>query len=110
MLDCPYCHEETPVPDECNEQDTPYEAECENCGKNFIFYVTWYPSYSETPAPCLNGGQHDYQKITGCPEEYFANKRRCSYCGDEITTGGETCGGEAVVADYRNFHTHKGSS
>ena len=83
MLECPYCGEETPVPEECHEQDAPHEAGCINCEKRFIFYVTYYPSYSENKAPCLNGGAHDYQPIGGFPEEYFSGRRRCSYCGEE---------------------------
>ena len=83
-MECPYCEEETSVPDECNEPEVPHEAECEHCGKMFIFYTEWDPSYTANKAPCLNGGEHDYQPIIGFPVEYFANRRRCSYCAAEV--------------------------
>ena len=93
MLDCPYCEEEVNVPDECAEPNVPHEAECPHCGKNFIFYVEYYPSFVELKAPCLNGEPHDYQPICGAPAEYFVNKRRCSYCANEITLPPESMKG-----------------
>jgi hypothetical protein len=84
-LCCPYCGEEVKVPDESNEPEVPHEAQCCHCLMNFIFYTEWYPSYFSSMAPCLNGGTHDYQQRTGVPKEYFVNKYRCSYCGNEET-------------------------
>jgi hypothetical protein len=89
-MDCPYCGEEVDAPGECHNPDIAYQNECSHCDKTFVFYVEYYPSYTEIKAPCLNGGDHDYQPIVGFPVEYFANKRRCSYCAEEITVSGLT--------------------
>lgn len=86
---CPYCKQEIADPDECYEQDTPYEWECRHCGKNFIFYVDYIRTYSEYQAPCLNGGEHEWKPIRGFPEEYFKNKQRCEVCQAERTIGEE---------------------
>jgi uncharacterized protein with PIN domain len=88
-MDCPYCDGEVEAPEESNESGVPYENECPHCGKNFIFYIEWWPSYSPSKAPCLNGKPHNYIPIIGVPKEYFENKRRCSYCADEITLAKE---------------------
>ena len=84
-LECPYCHLMHEEPDDCNETETHFEQECSGCGKTFGFTVDYSKYYNEYVLPCANGAPHDYQPIHGCPAEYFANKRRCSYCGDETT-------------------------
>jgi uncharacterized Zn-finger protein len=84
MLDCPYCGKEVEDNSDSKEQDTPHEAECPHCNMSFVYYIEYYPSYTSVKAPCLNGGKHDYKPICGIPEEYFRNKRRCSYCENEI--------------------------
>ena len=80
---CPYCEKDIPAPEEQRDQNTCYSTECPECGKTFVFWVEYYPSYTEEKAPCLNGGEHDWQPICGAPAEYFANRRRCSYCQEE---------------------------
>jgi len=82
-LECPYCNCEV----EQNEDREPgvlHEKECPHCGKNFVYSIEYYPSFTASAAPCLNGGEHDYQPIAGIPAEYFENKRRCSYCDREV--------------------------
>jgi len=70
---------------ECNDVDVQYEHECEHCEKNFVYTIDYDPCYSEEKADCLNGGEHNYEKICGYPVELFENKRRCSMCDKQIT-------------------------
>jgi hypothetical protein len=83
-IDCPYCEAELPEDSDCREQDIPYETECPHCGKSFIYYIEYYPSYTSYKAPCLNGEPHDYQPVIGFPKEYYEKMRRCSFCSKEI--------------------------
>ena len=83
---CPYCDKEVDTPDDSSHPETPYENECPHCGKSFIFYVEYDPSFNTNKAPCLNGGEHDFQPIIGWPKEFFLNKFRCSYCAIEKYT------------------------
>jgi len=89
-MNCPYCDADVEASEDSNETNIPHENECPNCGMNFIYYVEFYPSYSPSKAPCLNGEPHNYIPIIGVPKEYFEHKRRCSYCEDEITLAEET--------------------
>ena len=84
--ECPYCgHNCGDYFDDCHEQDVEYEHECENCEKNFIFTISYYPSFTESKAPCLNGEGHKFSQICGVPEEAFKDKYKCDYCGKEET-------------------------
>lgn len=83
-LCCPYCDKELDRPDDCYEQDHPYQWTCYKCDKQFIFTITYYASYTATKADCLNGADHDFKPINGYPREYFKNKRACSMCDKEI--------------------------
>ena len=87
-IECPYCEEDCDHDPEQNEEDVTYEMECPYCENTFVFTVNYYPSFSAEKAPCLNGEPHKWNKIAGCPEEYFKNKRRCEHCDKEITVGG----------------------
>lgn len=83
---CPYCDKENEDPYiEGPQVDEVYEHECEHCEKTFVFTIDWSINYYEDKADCLNGGEHNYEKICGYPKEYFENKRRCSMCSKEIT-------------------------
>lgn len=79
-LICPYCDEEAREPDECNEQDYGYEYQCDNCHKNFIFYVDYIKTYRAKKADCQNGGEHDYKMTHTYPEEF--RQLECQMCGD----------------------------
>lgn len=84
-LECPLCKTMNEVPDDCHEPDVMYECTCDKCGKIFGFTLEYYASYTEHKLPCANGEPHDWQPIHGIPEEFFAGKRRCSYCDEETT-------------------------
>ena len=86
MVECPYCNTDQEV---CRddghgcEEGFLYEEECGSCVKMFVFDVYISFNYSSAKAPCLNGDSHDWERIHGSPDWYFANRRRCSYCDTE---------------------------
>lgn len=89
-LYCPYCEECLgDHVDDCYNADTEYEHECSKCGKNFVFTICYYPSFTSEKADCLNGSEHNFEKINGIPEEVFKNRRRCSMCSKEIKVEGK---------------------
>jgi endogenous inhibitor of DNA gyrase (YacG/DUF329 family) len=83
-LECPYCEKEVEPDDDLREPNENIERECPNCGKTFLYQIEYFPSYTSRIVPCLNGEPHNYQEIRGFPEEYYRNRRRCTYCDDEI--------------------------
>ncbi len=83
-LTCPYCQKDVRPSDDLREQEEDYEHECEHCGKTFVYYIRYSPSYHASQADCLNGAAHDYQPIIGYPEEFFTGKLRCTQCGGVI--------------------------
>ena len=84
-LECPYCDADLDDPDDCYKEDETYEEHCPHCDKRFVFTLSYSVSYTAYEAPCLNGEDHKWKKINGCPAEYFENRRRCEYCDKEIT-------------------------
>ncbi len=83
-LECPYCDGDVEPDDDVREPNVKIERECRHCGKVFFYEIEYFPSYSSTKAPCLNGGDHSYKEIFGYPVEYYKNRRRCEFCDDEI--------------------------
>ena len=84
-LECPYCEKELNDPDDCYKEDETYEERCRHCDKQFVFTLSYSVSYHSYKADCLNEADHDWKPITGYPEEYFKNRRRCSMCDREKT-------------------------
>ena len=82
-IECPYCGKGQGYPDEHVSEGIPVEMECGDCGKNFVYYTEYSVSYDSYKAPCLNGEEHKWLKITGYPEEVFEKQYRCEYCGQE---------------------------
>ena len=81
-LYCPYCEADLGgYVDDCHEQDTEYEHQCPKCEKNFMFTINYQPMFSSQKAPCLNGGEHEWEEICGLPKEFFIDKYSCKYCG-----------------------------
>ena len=78
---CPYCKKKFNLDQNKNYQDdVKYKTQCPKCGKWFVFQL-YDTDCLATKAPCLNGGQHDYQLIKMLPEE--ESKMRCSICNQE---------------------------
>ena len=85
-IDCPYCGKGQDINNDDGygyEEGTVYDQECENCEKMFTYTTSVHYYYNAKKAPCLNDGEHDWQPITGFPEEYFIGKQRCGYCAEE---------------------------
>ena len=82
-LECPYCGNEKDEYDPQGPGDY-QETQCHSCEKYYIYHVEYEPYYTTQQAPCLNGEKHDWEKIIGHPKEYFANRRRCSHCNEEV--------------------------
>lgn len=85
-IECPYCDEKQDIDHDDGygyEENNPYEQECRNCEKTFIYYTNIMYSYNAEKAPCKNGGEHNWVEIHGYPSGWFSNKRRCSYCEEE---------------------------
>lgn len=85
MIECPYCKQDIPEPEDCHEPGIDYEHECPKCEKNFQFQVDYTIDFYPKQADCLNGAPHDYQPIRGgAPDWWFKGKRRCSMCQHQI--------------------------
>lgn len=87
-INCPYCeaHQDINHDDGYGyDQDEIHQQECSECEKTFTFTTSIIYHYDVEQADCLNGGEHDYKPIRGCPEEYFKDKYRCTMCGEETT-------------------------
>lgn len=81
-LTCPYCEEITKVEmDFAFKEDFLYEHECSNCEKMFVFNISVSYNFWEEKADCLNGAEHDFQKIFTVPKAF--TRMRCSMCGTE---------------------------
>lgn len=78
---CPYCSHEY-QPEEICEPEKNHEEECPSCGKYYIATVDWEPFYSSYRAPCLNGGEHVWNKVKHYPS-VWPEWERCIYCGEE---------------------------
>lgn len=83
-IECPYCDAELDDPEDCYEEDVPYDHTCPECEKTFAFDVIYSRDYNTRQADCLNGGQHRYQARTryglgGAPHEVLV----CQDCWHE---------------------------
>lgn len=85
---CPYCEEDV----EINHDDGAHydegrleEEYCSNCDKYFMVSASCSWSFEGYKADCLNGGEHNLEKIhgAGIPGDYYETHMRCSDC-DEI--------------------------
>jgi formylmethanofuran dehydrogenase subunit B len=93
-LKCPYCGKECSDNNcEYYEEDQVYEHQCPNCEMYFQVFVSYTKYYSEHQCPCLNGEEHKLVKATGYPKEYYENRYRCEYCGEEIIKQPDHTGG-----------------
>lgn len=82
-IECPYCEANCGTPDEHTSEGVCCEMQCPECEKNFVYQCQYSVDYDSYKAPCLNDGEHDWDKICGTPKEYFKNKYRCKFCDKE---------------------------
>lgn len=77
-IECPYCDYEMADPEECYEEDAPYQHECRSCRKQFAFTLSYSRNYHPRKAECLNGGEHVDTKCGSYPRYTVM---RCTMCG-----------------------------
>ena len=53
--------------------------------------------YEAQQAPCLNGGEHEFEQMAGAPKAYFVGRKRCVVCGVEIV---DEATNKAAIAKY----------
>lgn len=84
-LRCPYCGYvfDSSWFETYPDQGIVSDADCPDCEKTFSYEVEYHPYFRSWKAPCLNGGEHDWQEIVGVPIFWFKNRRRCSVCDAE---------------------------
>lgn len=85
-VECPYCGKGQEINHDDGmgyEENEAHMQECEYCEKVFVFHTSILFYYEAIKAPCANGGEHDWRKITGYPEEHFVGKQRCQVCEEE---------------------------
>lgn len=84
--ECPYCKANVEFEHEGNfQEDELYEQTCRSCEKNFVYTLEMTITCETYQAPCLNEGQHEYEKTKVYPPQYA--KMRCKTCGDEKPLG-----------------------
>jgi hypothetical protein len=83
VIELPYCGNYNEPLDDAHEQDVAYETQCVVCQKYYLYYISYYPSYSAHKVPYANGEAHEYKPVIGLPKEYYDDLLRCKHCGDE---------------------------
>ena len=87
--ECPYCGAEIEINHDDGygyEESETHQQECSECCKIFAYTTEISFHYSVLKADCLNGAEHPWKPIVGCPEEYFRGRQRCINCGEERDT------------------------
>ena len=56
-----------------------YRHECSHCRKIFSYWFRLRHDYKAAQAPCLNGGEHEYET-----SGIVAGLKICKNCGDRI--------------------------
>lgn len=82
-IKCPECGREQEIDHDDGygyEEGVRHEQEC-YCGYVFVFTTAIMFHYEAFKAPCLNGGEHDYQPTSTEPK--WHTKMMCEYCGDK---------------------------
>lgn len=82
-IECPYCEADCGTPDEHTDEGVYCEMQCPKCEKYFVYQCDYSVDYSSYKAPCLNDGEHDWDKMVGAPREFFEKKYRCKFCNEE---------------------------
>ena len=80
---CPYCDEEQSINHEDGygyEENETHEQRCKHCNKTFVFTTQICFVYEAYKAPCLNGGEHEYEETNTYPRCF--RHLECKHCGD----------------------------
>ena len=85
-VDCPYCGKGIEICHDdgfgLSEGDGPYEYECPECEKNFIFFTSISIDHTAMRADCLNGAPHKMKKSI-CAPDWLPDWQKCEVCGYE---------------------------
>jgi len=82
-VECPYCGEWQEV---CHddgqgyEESVHHEMDCGDCNKTFTFFTEISFDYEAMKADCLNGGDHDMEKMWTTRDGEW---ERCNGCGEQ---------------------------
>jgi len=82
-VECPYCEADCGVPDDSYGEGELVDWECDGCKKKFVYYSQYSVDYYSQKAPCLNGGEHEWDSMVGAPAEHFKGRYRCKVCDKE---------------------------
>ena len=74
-ITCPYCKKDFNY-DSYYEYDSGvlFPLDCPCCKKAMMVEYEMSPSFSTHPAPCQNGGEHEFEKVIGYPAPVFRGK------------------------------------
>lgn len=82
-VECPYCgcgqeinHDDGYGYDE----DELHQQECDSCSKVFTYTTAVLHLYEASKAPCLNGGNHEWNPTHTIPR--WHTKMECDHCGE----------------------------
>ena len=82
-VECPYCGRGQEINHDDGygySEDETHNQECRDCGKVFTYTTSIMYLYEPAQAECLNGGEHNWQRVPTYPIRY--TKMRCSDCGE----------------------------
>ena len=85
-VSCPYCDQGLNI---CHDDGEGYdegethEQECWKCNKIFTFTASITYSYEASAAPCLNGGEHEWQKLHHSDLATWPDSKHCVACGQK---------------------------
>ena len=83
---CPYCGKGQEIIHDDGygyDEDKVYEQECDDCDKIFSFTTSIHFYYEASKAPCLNGGDHVFQKFARFSGRGREDWERCIHCERE---------------------------
>ena len=84
-VECPYCAKGLIIDYGdgygCEESKN-YEQDCYHCGKTFAYTTTIAFYHKACKAPCLNGGEHEWNEMHIYPR-CWPDSKRCANCGKE---------------------------
>lgn len=84
-IECPYCMAEFDIDHDDGhgtQEGTTYEEQCPECEKYFVFYTSISWSYEGHKADCLNGSEHNLEKMNIHPN-FWPDAVRCKDCDYE---------------------------
>lgn len=82
-INCPYCYSDCGTHDGGPREFI--EAECEDCGKRFLYSAELEIQCRSFEVPCLNGEPHDWRERASAPRYAGVGIYNCRHCGKRET-------------------------